>query len=135
MVAGWSPLIRPGSIGRVWTCLLLLTLAAAFPLRTRAADTVLHTFNGYDDGATPVSVLIQGKDGAYYGTTSAGGTDRDGTVFRIDSSGTLTTLHSFTGADGQSPYAGLLQTSDGTLYGVTDHGGAHGDGAVFKLNP
>jgi len=46
---------------------------------------------------------------------------------------TLTTLHSFNGADGAQPYAPLLQGSDGNLYGTTYNGGTASSGTVFKI--
>ena len=82
---------------------------------------------------------MQAKDGNFYGTTNNGGTggkDGKGTVFRIDLSGNLTTLHSFGGApsDGGFPYAGLIQASDGNLYGTTTSGGSSNSGTVFKVD-
>ena len=60
---------------------------------------------------------MQTSDGNFYGTTYEGGGATDyGTVFAITPSGTLTTLHIFTGADGANPYAGLMQATNGNLY-------------------
>jgi len=54
----------------------------------------------------------------FYGTTDGGGTTGNGTVFRISTDGTLTTLYSFTGGnDGADPQTGLVQGSDGSFYG------------------
>jgi uncharacterized repeat protein (TIGR03803 family) len=47
--------------------------------------------------------------------------------------GTLTTLHSFDGADGASPWAGLIEATNGNLYGVTFSGGTHGEGTIFEM--
>jgi len=90
------------------------------------------------DGAGPVAGLVQGADGAFYGTTSYGGsTDPDygdnGTVFRITTNATLNLLYSFTEGDGAVPDAGLVQGADGTLYGTTTQGGTSLDGTVFKI--
>src|SRR5208283_4562892 len=72
----------------------------------------------------------------FYGTTSHGGTNGDGTVFKISTNGALTSLYSFTGGnDGAYPYAGLVQGSDGSFYGTTDEGGTNGGGGtVFKIS-
>ena len=70
--------------------------------------TTLVSFNG-TDGANPDAGLVQGTDGNFYGTTSNGGANNEpyeGTVFKMTSSGTLTTLSSFcSGKDtmGNSP--------------------------------
>lgn len=87
------------------------------------------------DGGGPAS-LFQGTDGNLYGTTTFGGTNIDGTVFRLTTAGTLTTLYTFcplTGCvDGYQPNL-LIEASDGNLYGVTVRGGAHSEGTVFQL--
>ena len=102
------------------------------------ALTTLYSFND-NYGAGPEAPLIQATDGNFYGTTEEGGINSDyyspascGTVFKITPSGTLTTLHTFNGADGGFALAGLLQAADGNLYGTTWNGGANGFGTVFK---
>ena len=85
-------------------------------------------------GRGPPPGLIQASDGNFYGTTSQGGAENDGTVFKMNSSGTVTTLYSFTGGDGYLPRGGLIQGSDGNFYGTTDVGGASGAGTVFKMD-
>ncbi len=92
------------------------------------------------DGADPLSGLAQATNGDFYGTTQGGGARGPyGTVFKITSSGTLTTLHSFCSrsrcADGSYPYAGLVQAADGNFYGTTLQGGAYGSGTVFQITP
>jgi uncharacterized repeat protein (TIGR03803 family) len=55
--------------------------------------TVLHSFAGGNDGKGPVAAPIQGTDGNfYYGTTTSGGTNNFGEVYKITTSGKLTTL-------------------------------------------
>ena len=98
--------------------------------------TTLHSFNGSpDEGANPVAGLVQGTDGNFYGTTVLGGTHFRGTVFAIDATGSVTTLHSFSGSpdEGALPFAGLIQGSDGNFYGTTALGGTHGAGIVFTF--
>ena len=96
--------------------------------------TTLHSFNG-GDGRAPEATLVQGSDGNFYGTTALGGTHAKGTVFKIDATGSLTTLHSFSGSPGEGavPFAGLVQGSDGNFYGTTALGGTHWEGTVFKF--
>ena len=69
-----------------------------------------------------------------YGTTENGGANSRGTVFRITTNGTLTTLASFNGTNGSFPYATLAWGRDVTLYGTTSDGGSNGNGNVFRLN-
>jgi uncharacterized repeat protein (TIGR03803 family) len=78
--------------------------------------------------------LVQGTNGNLYGTTSSGGASGYGTVFRITTNGTLTTLVSFDyNSNGADPYAGLVQGSDGNFYGTTEYGGANGMGIAFRM--
>jgi len=100
--------------------------------------TTLYRFcaqSGCVDGANPSASLVQASNGDFYGTTLAGGANNDGTVFKITTMGTLTTLHSFDGGDGMNPSAGLIQATDGNFYGTTRGGGAIGGGTVFKITP
>jgi uncharacterized repeat protein (TIGR03803 family) len=99
---------------------------------------VLHSFTGGSDGKNPAGDLIQGMDGAIYGTTYAGDAATRGTIFKINQDGTgYMILHAFTGnPDGQQPRGRLLQTSDGWLYGTTAFGGAASvPGTIYMLSP
>jgi uncharacterized repeat protein (TIGR03803 family) len=103
-----------------------------FKITTAGKLTTLHSFNT-TDGAEPDAGLVQAGNGALYGTTPFGGAFVDyGTIFKITTSGTLTTLHSFDGLDGGSPYARLTQASDKNLYGTALFG-KYGVGTVFKI--
>jgi uncharacterized repeat protein (TIGR03803 family) len=109
-----------------------------FKITPSGTLTTLHSFcsqGGCSDGSNASAGLTQATNGNLYGTTSEGGANNDGTVFKITPSGTLTTLHSFDGTDGDYPYAGLVQATDGNLYGTTGGGGANGYGTVFKITP
>ena len=100
------------------------------------AYTVLHAFNGAD-GSHPRAGLMRDSAGNLYGTTAQGGEGTNnyyGTVFKIDSSGSLRVLHSFNGADGKHPHSVLIMDSAGNLYGTTYLGGANGLGVVFKID-
>ena len=103
-------------------------------------ESVLHSFaGGTGDGAIPVASLITDGNGNFYGTTQYGGTNNNGTVFKLiaNSSGgyTESVLFSFgTGTDGANPYAGLITDASGNLYGTTQNGGTNNSGSVFKIN-
>ena len=88
------------------------------------------------DGASPYGGLVQGTDGNFYGTTTAGGAFGYGTVFKLTTSGKLTTLHSFDYGDGAYPQAALILGTDGNFYGTTPNGGASGvAGTLFSITP
>ena len=107
--------------------------------------TILHTFAGGTDGASP-SALIEGGDGNFYGTSVMGGGATScgspgcGTVFQMTPAGTVTVLHAFTGGvNGGFPSAALLRGTDGNLYGTTRFGGDVNCefycGTIFKITP
>jgi uncharacterized repeat protein (TIGR03803 family) len=109
-----------------------------FRITTNDVFTPLWSFTGGHDGAEPRGGLMQGGDGNLYGTMADGGTNFDGTVFRITTNGVFTPLYSFTGGhDGTFPEATLVQAADGNLYGTTYQGGINngisGYGTVFRI--
>jgi len=106
------------------------------------------------DGYSPVGGLVQGPDGALYGTTSGGPAPNNfGTVFKLveqpNGSWNQTTLHVFTGGnecvapiDGAIPVGRLTFGPDGLLYGTTETGGCvvesgdnpyNNQGTIFRL--
>jgi len=78
--------------------------------------------------------LLDGHDGFFYGTTTSGGPDNVGTVFRWAPGGPPTTLHEFTLAGGYAPDDTLTLGSDGFLYGATTTSYNGGLGAIFRLD-
>lgn len=92
-------------------------------------------------GNDPVAALVQGADGAFYGTakhSSLLGTAFYGAVFKITTNGAFTSLYGFNGSfvtDGWYPEASLIQGADGNFYGTTYGGGANLFGTVFRITP
>jgi uncharacterized repeat protein (TIGR03803 family) len=110
---------------------------AGRPARSRF--TGIYSFDG-GNGAGPDFGVISDRAGAIYGTTTHGGTDDHGTVFKLTPSGsgyTESFLYSFKGGalDGQHPSGRLTFDGNGALYGTTSFGGKYDYGAVFKLAP
>ena len=102
------------------------------------ALTTLHDFS-ITDGSYPAAALFQAADGNFYGTTSSGGDDGNGTVFRLVTDGTVdnttfTVLHNFAGNDGAGPACALVQDAGGDLYGTTGGGGDSDHGTVFRID-
>jgi len=103
-------------------------------------ETIIHSFNTDGvDGATPrANLTAVGSN--LYGTTSAGGTNYDGTVFQLAPAAgggwTESVLFSFGDAGGGAafPSGGLFYYNDGNLYG-TAQGGAYGVGSVYQIAP
>src|SRR5882724_10153447 len=141
---GWGWRIRVGvAIGVLALVVVLGRVLVMTPSAEAHADatfTVLYSFKGGTDGANPYGSLVGDSAGNLYGTTLYGGTSGFGTVFKLDTTGAETVLHSFTGVpDGRNPYAGLVRDAAGNLYGTTYYGGASnncfwGCGTVFVLD-
>jgi uncharacterized repeat protein (TIGR03803 family) len=105
-----------------------------FQMTPTGVLTVLHSFASGSDGSNPLAALIQGSDGNFYGTTSAGGTFGYGTVFSITPAGAGTVLYSFSGGtDGRSPRTPLTLGGDGIFYGTTNSGGPNDVGTAFRF--
>jgi uncharacterized repeat protein (TIGR03803 family) len=106
--------------------------------------STVHTFANEAGGQRPTGLAL-GVNGHLYGTTEFGGQSSTcptpnmgcGTVFGFNANGTISTLHSFSGADGMYPVGGLTLGSDGNFYGTTKgiivRGTSYGN--VFKITP
>ncbi len=106
-----------------------------FSVDTSGKEAVLYRFTGGVDGAIPQAGLIRDSVGNLYGTAFLGGELDYGTVFKLETSGALAVLHTFTGgSDGAKPGAGLILDAAGDLYGTTSAGGASGSGTVFEVD-
>src|SRR5271166_1837884 len=130
--------------GAVANCGGIFGCGTVFKITPGGTLTTLYSFcaqSNCTDGVYPYAGLVQATDGNFYGTAWGGGASSAycpngcGTVFKITSAGTLTTLHSFDNADGVYPYAALVQAADGNFYSTTLGGGAYGLGTVFKITP
>jgi uncharacterized repeat protein (TIGR03803 family) len=101
--------------------------------------TVLHSFKGPPDGASPEASLIMDPGGNLYGTTRDGGESYNaGTVFELISDGKEHVLHRFrvnyhTQHDGVSPLTAVVRDPQGNLYGTTEEGGRNGAGVVYEI--
>ncbi len=116
-----------------------------FKITPAGTLTTLYVFGAsVADGIYFIGVrLVQAADGDFYGTTLYGGINRCasgtgvgcGTIFRMTSGGTLTTLYAFGAcpSDGLLPSAGMIQATDGDFYGTTVSGGANQLGTVFRF--
>jgi uncharacterized repeat protein (TIGR03803 family) len=104
-------------------------------------ETVLHNFQSGGDGNSPLANVIFDKAGNLYSTTWQGGSQRQGTAFRLtppvppNTEWTETILHSFgSGADGRQPGGGLIFGRDGALYGTAETGGSTAESSACLLD-
>ena len=112
------------------SCVIVGFLCVVLSLSAQTFTT-LHNFDAAD-GANPYAGPVQGTNGSFFGTTSAGGATGAGTAFEITSSGALAML-SFDGTDGDFPRAGLVLAGNGNFYGTTTRGGTNGASVIAGL--
>ncbi len=102
-------------------------------------ETVLHSFDGYGDGAQPTfGDLVFDAAGNLYGTTPYGGQGDRGTVYELTRSNgwAETVLYKFQGGnDGATPYGGVVFDQAGNLWGTTGYGGGYDNGTIYQLVP
>jgi uncharacterized repeat protein (TIGR03803 family) len=87
---------------------------SVFRITPSGAYTTLVIFDGFDDGAHPESSVVEGADGALYGTTVTNGPGGGGTIFRLS----FTTAPQITSQPAnQTVFAGAH-----TIFGVASYG-------------
>jgi uncharacterized repeat protein (TIGR03803 family) len=113
-----------------------------FKASTNGGFSRLYSFTGGTDGESPSTALVQGRDGRLYGTTP----NNYDNVFRIGTSGGLTTVTNFRDHNQNANPQALVQGSDGNFYGtLADYFPStqppfyqqvfYSYGTVFKMSP
>jgi uncharacterized repeat protein (TIGR03803 family) len=99
--------------------------------------TVLYKFGtNANDPLQPAGQLAiaQGRDGNLYSTSTYGGTNSIGTMFKVTPSGTLGVVYNFDFDPGDYPFSGVTLGTDGNFYGTTQYNG-EGPGSAYKVTP
>lgn len=100
--------------------------------------TTLYNFGTTaTDGASSETTLTLGPDGNLYGATDYTSlTDHNGTIYKVTTNGTLTTLINFDFYNGGNPMGSLIFCPNGIFYGTTyagDNGNNSNLGIVYSL--
>jgi uncharacterized repeat protein (TIGR03803 family) len=126
-----------GTVVSMIASVLLLAVAASAQTYTK-----LYTYPigaGAYSGAGFPQVMSQGRDGDLYSTIQNDGTKNVGTVYKMTTGGTPSTIYNFctvtSCTDGGYPNGGATLGFDGNSYGTTTGGGTHAAGTVFKVTP
>lgn len=100
------------------------------------AESMVYSFLDGLDGAQPLGRLIIANDGNIYGTTSSGGNNDNGTIFKFNPNTNIESpIYAFNGGtDGSNPTSGVIQGSDGFLYGTAQNYGVHQSGTIYKIS-
>jgi uncharacterized repeat protein (TIGR03803 family) len=97
-----------------------------FKLAPDGTETILHAFQGGNDGEFPTTALTLDHAGNVYGTVEEGSSY----VYKIMPDGSLSIL---TGFSNNSPSQAGLTLHGRSLYGTTVVGGQDGGGTAFRL--
>lgn len=120
-----------------FACALLAVMVSVVAGGSLVPAQTLVSIGVFTNGDNNFSSLIQGRDGAFYGTSLVGASRNDGSVFKVTTSGTITTLHSFCSqsncVDGYLPYGPLVLGTDGYFYGVAA-GGTANMGVIYRIS-
>ncbi len=102
--------------------------------KVNATGSEFSTLFGFSPpvGEQPLGGLIEMEPGILYGTTSAGGTEAGGTIFKVTPSGQLETLVHLTKETGYG-WVFLTKTRNGRIVGTAQHGLSLGNGTFFQL--
>ena len=105
-----------------------------------STDGVFAKIHDFTYPAGPSGQFVAGADGVLYGTTQAGGSGGEGSIYQATTSGEVTLRYSFDPlrdrSEGASPEFGLTSANDGTYYGITTLGtGSTGTGTFFHFTP
>ncbi len=120
-----------------------------FKINAAGSFSIVYQFDATPGNSSfppyaPEAGLVLGADGNFYGTASAGGAGGSGVIFKLTTTGVLTTLYefsratpgaTFTNSDGDNPFSALTLGSDGNFYGTAQQGGSAGYGTFFKITP
>jgi len=79
--------------------------------------------------------IIQASNGDFFGVCyGLSQQSAVGQVYKIDSLGQATGLHSFSAAENRGPRGGLIQLTDGTFIGTTTTDNFPGSGSIFSMD-
>jgi uncharacterized repeat protein (TIGR03803 family) len=120
-----------GKAGIVRILLTAYTLLLPWTLAEAVEPELIYY---WDHLVQPYAALAEAPDHSFYSTTAGQAFYDDyGSVYRVTTNGTSTTLAHFGAPNGVYPNS-LTLANDNNFYGTTKYGGAYGYGTVFRLS-
>jgi uncharacterized repeat protein (TIGR03803 family) len=98
----------------------------AFKITSQGKLTVLASFTADVGLGFPVSSLMQGSDGNFYGTAQFG-------AYSMTPAGKISVVGVFDGEYLENPFVKPMQHTSGVIYGETSNGGDYEGGAFYEL--
>jgi uncharacterized repeat protein (TIGR03803 family) len=133
--------LRRFEMKRNYKLMVVMIVALTTAAPGGITKSILHNFPSRS--VNPFGQIARDAAGNIYGA-AGGGRFAAGVIFKLDSAGNLSLLHTFMGGpdsftggsdgDGGYPYGGVIVDGAGNIYGTTAYGGSYGYGIVFKID-
>jgi uncharacterized repeat protein (TIGR03803 family) len=123
------------------------TSGTVYQLSHSGSNWLFSPLAALHNNGNPWARVVFGPDGHLYGTSTIGGMNNNGTVFKLTPEvgpckdaacyWAVNDLHDFgSGTDGQYPeYGDLIWDQQGNIWDTTPEGGISGNGTVYELTP
>lgn len=128
---------RLSNAARLFLLTSAVFLVASFAHGQTFSFSTLRTFkNNNHDPNLPSAALVVDGSGNLYGTSTRGGTQSAGTLFKISKTGALTILYNFVDVEtnGSNPWTSVARDKSGNLYGTAPSCCLY-RGVVYKVTP
>jgi len=132
-ISAWASLQKAARFSAAVAAKVLMLMLAVSPIHACGAELVLQILHEFTSGPGTNAVsfpweLVQRPDGDFYASSSNGGGQGFGTIFRLTQDGSVSILVSFNGGNGKYPQEGLIEGADGNFYGTRSE-------TIFKMAP
>ncbi len=102
-----------------------------FEVTPAGSTRLVGVFSNATTGSPVEGPLTQDENDDLFGTAPTGGSNDEGTLFKLSQSGVITVLHHFDMETGNTPQYGVIRGADGDLYGSTYH--QYGVATIYRV--
>jgi uncharacterized repeat protein (TIGR03803 family) len=132
---------RTASAALALAVVLVLAVVSTKSAQAQTFTTLYNFTNSRNDGGGPYGQPVVDKNGSILGTANTGGDlkacgrhEGCGTVWKLNSGGTITVMHRFSYTDGANLGAGVTRDGKGNIFGTTAYGGSANFGTAFSIS-